>query len=176
MELAEHYLTTVIEMFRKQKTLAEKAIAQLLPEQYTTFIDSESNSIAIIMKHMAGNMRSRWTDFLTTDGEKPDRNRDEEFLESPLESIRQSWEEGWEIVFSTLAGLKPDDLLKIVTIRHQPHTVLQAIERQLDHYAYHVGQIVFLSKHLVSEHWQTLSVARGGSRAFNQKMGLDHKV
>jgi uncharacterized damage-inducible protein DinB len=173
MDLAEHYLTTVIEIFRKQKSLADKAMAQLSSEQYTTLIDSESNAVAMIVKHMVGNMRSRWTDFLTTDGEKPDRNRDDEFIDSPLDL--QSWEQGWAIVFATLESLKPDDLLKTVTIRNQPHSVVQAIQRQIDHYGYHVGQIVFLSKHLAFDHWQTLSVARGASRAFNQTMNSKHK-
>lgn len=124
------------------------------------------------MKHMAGNMRSRWTDFLTTDGEKPYRNRDQEFTESSREAVLESWEEGWKIVFTTLESLEPEDLLKTVTIRQQPHTALQAIERQIDHYAYHVGQIVFLAKHLKSEQWQSLSVPRGTSQVFNKKMGM----
>jgi uncharacterized damage-inducible protein DinB len=160
MELARHYLDIALETFQKQKALADKALAQLSPEEYFKFIDPESNSIAIIMKHMAGNMRSRWTDFLTTDGEKPDRNRDDEFVESSLETILQSWEASWELVFETIKSLQPGDLLKTVSIRQQPHTVLKAIERQIDHYGYHVGQIVFLAKHLKSKEWKTLSIAR----------------
>ncbi len=170
MDLGRHYLEIALETFQKQKMLAEKALTQLSPEEYLILIDPEANSIAIIMKHMAGNMRSRWTDFLTTDGEKPDRNRDEEFTESSLEDIMRSWEENWQLVFATLESLNPDDLLKTITIRQQPHTVLKAIERQIDHYGYHVGQIVFLAKHLKSQEWKTLSIARGASQGFNQSM------
>jgi hypothetical protein len=160
MTLVEHYLEAVLATFRKQKVLAEKAFAQLDPEHFHVTLDPESNSIAIIMKHMSGNMRSRWTDFLTTDGEKPDRNRDDEFIESSLENVLQDWEEGWVRLFTMLENLSPDDLLRTVTIRQQPHSVLQAIERQVDHYGYHVGQIVFLAKHLKSSHWQSLSIPR----------------
>jgi uncharacterized damage-inducible protein DinB len=170
--VAKYYLETVVTTFQKQKALAEKAFAQLEPEGFHVTLDVESNSIAVIIKHMAGNMRSRWRDFLTSDGEKPDRNRDSEFVsetESVDELIR-TWEAGWQEVFGALATLTPNDLLKTITIRGQEHTVLQAIERQIDHYAYHVGQIVFLAKHLKSEKWQTLSVARGQSQTFNEKM------
>jgi Protein of unknown function (DUF1572) len=160
MELAKHYLETALATFRKQKVLADKALAQLEPQHFHVALDSESNSVAIIMKHMSGNMHSRWTDFLTTDGEKPDRNRDAEFIESSLENVLQDWEEGWARLFTTLGNLSPDDLLRTVTIRQQPHSVLQAIERQVDHYGYHVGQIVFLAKHLKSSHWQSLSIPR----------------
>lgn len=169
--LAKYYLETVVATFKKQKALAEKALGQLRPEHFHVTLDVESNSIAIIMKHMAGNMRSRWQDFLTSDGEKPDRDRDQEFSSSEsVSELMERWEEGWRILFTALESLKPDDVLKTVMIRAQPHTVLQAIERQVDHYAYHVGQIVFLAKHLQSEKWQTLSVARGQSRAFNERM------
>ena len=170
MDLGRHYLEIALETFQKQKMLAEKALTQLSPEEYLILIDPEANSIAIIMNHMAGNMRSRWTDFLTTDGEKPDRNRDEEFTASSLEDIMRSWDENWQLVFATLESLQPDDLLKTITIRQQPHTVLKAIERQIDHYGYHVGQIVFLAKHLKSQEWKTLSIARGASQGFNQSM------
>ena len=170
--VAKHYLETVLITFQKQKALAEKAFAQLGPEHFHITLDAESNSIAVIIKHMAGNMRSRWRDFLTSDGEKSDRNRDGEFISGtePLEVLMQTWEAGWQEVFKALAMVTPDDLLKTVTIRAQPHTVLQAIERQVDHYAYHVGQLVFLAKHLKSETWQTLSVAKGKSQVFNEKM------
>lgn len=168
--VAKHYLETVLSTFQKQKALAEKAFAQLGSEHFHVTLAAESNSIAVIMKHMAGNMRSRWQDFLTSDGEKPDRDRDQEFSSSEnVGELMERWEEGWQILFTALESLKPDDVLKTVMIRAQPHTVLQAIERQVDHYAYHVGQIVFLAKHLQSEKWQTLSVARGQSRAFNEK-------
>jgi uncharacterized damage-inducible protein DinB len=169
MNLAEHYLETALDTFHKQKALADKALAQLSPEHYTIVLDQDSNSVAVIMKHMAGNMRSRWSDFLTTDGEKPNRNRDEEFVDSSLEAVLREWDEGWAILFNTLESLTAEDVPKIVTIRGQPHSVMQAIERQVDHYAYHVGQIVFLAKHL-SLHWQSLSIPKGKSRVFNQTM------
>jgi uncharacterized damage-inducible protein DinB len=170
--VARHYLETILSTFQKQKALAEKAFAQLEPEGFHVTLDVEANSIAVIIKHMAGNMRSRWRDFLTTDGEKSDRNRDSEFISGTenLDELMQLWEAGWQEVFKALATVTPHDLLRTITIRAQPHTVLQAIERQVDHYAYHVGQIVFLAKHLKSESWQTLSVARGQSQAFNEKM------
>jgi Protein of unknown function (DUF1572) len=170
--LAKHYLETILTTFQKQKALAEKAFAQLEPEHFHVVLDAESNSIAVIIKHMSGNMRSRWHDFLTTDGEKPDRNRDSEFA-SDTESVNelmQAWEMGWKEVFNALETVYPDYLLRTITIRGQVHTVLQAIERQVDHYAYHVGQIVFLAKHLQSEKWQTLSVAKGQSETFNKKV------
>jgi hypothetical protein len=169
--VAKHYLETVLTTFRKQKVLAEKAFAQLEPQHFHIALDVESNSLAVIIKHVAGNMRSRWQDFLTTDGEKPSRNRDQEFSSGEsVNELMERWEEGWQTLFTALESLSPNDVLKTVTIRAQPHTVMQAVERQVDHYAYHVGQIVFLAKHLKSENWQTLSVARGQSRAFNEKM------
>jgi hypothetical protein len=170
--VANHYLETVRTTFQKQKALAEKAFVQLEPQQFHVALDAESNSIAIIIKHMAGNMRSRWRDFLTSDGEKRDRNRDSEFIsgKETLDELMQTWETGWQEVFHSLATVRPQDLLKTITIRAQPHTVLGAIERQVDHYAYHVGQVIFLAKHLKSEQWQTLSVARGHSKMFNEKM------
>ena len=133
-------------------------------------LDPESNSIAILVKHIAGNMRSRFTDFLTTDGEKPDRKRDREFevnSETTRADVMHWWDEGWNIVFNTLDGLKPEDVTRTVTIRGETHTVLQALNRAMAHYAQHVGQIVFLSKHLRSSDWKTLSVPRGKSEAFN---------
>jgi hypothetical protein len=171
-QLGQHYLETITATFKKQKTLAEKAFAQLHPEHFHSSLDAESNSLAVIIKHMSGNMRSRWKDFLTTDGEKSDRDRDAEFVsgEETSQELMQLWEAGWHEVFDALKDLTPDDLLKTITIRVQPHTVLEAVERQVDHYAYHVGQIVFLAKHLQSDKWQTLSVARGKSQVFNQEM------
>ncbi len=172
MEFAEHYLKTVIEVFRSQKRLAERAMAQLSPDKLHLLIDDEANSISLIVKHLAGNMRSRWRDFLTTDGEKPDRNRDSEFeaeFASP-EAMMTSWEEGWSILLTTLTSLTAADLAKPVYIRGEAHSVIEAIERQVSHYAYHVGQIVFLAKHLKSQEWETLSVPKGGSSAYNQKM------
>jgi uncharacterized damage-inducible protein DinB len=171
-EVAQHYLETILATFKKQKTLAEKAFAQLHPDQFHTTLDAESNSLAVIIKHVSGNMRSRWKDFLTSDGEKADRDRDSEFTtgRETKEELLELWEAGWHEVFNALESLTANDLLTTITIRSQPHTVLQAIERQIDHYAYHVGQIVFLAKHLRSDEWQTLSVARGKSAVFNKEM------
>ena len=173
MELSKHYLEEVERQFRGHKRLGEGAIAQVRDEDLFATIDPESNSIAIIVKHLAGNMRSRFTDFLTTDGEKPDRHRDQEFEMDGLRSrsdVMQMWEAGWSIVFKAIADLHPEDLTHTVTIRQEPHTVLQALNRQLAHYAYHVGQIVFVAKHLRSSEWTTLSVPRGKSEEFNRKM------
>ena len=163
MAAEEAYLADVVDQFRKMKKLAEDAIAQVGDEHLTTTLDPESNSLAIIMKHMAGNLRSRFTDFLTTDGEKPDRNRDGEF-EIPGRPTRAAivadWESGWRVLFSTLDALTPADLLKDVYIRGQRHSVIQALDRQMTHHAYHVGQIVFLAKHFQSSAWKTLSMPR----------------
>ena len=174
-ELAEHYLETVRAALEAQKQRAEEALARLEPTQYHTTLDLEMNSAAVIVKHMAGNMRSRWRDFLTSDGEKADRYRDDEFVDTleTVEEIMQVWEAGWQTLFDALDTLTPDDLLETVTIRGRELTVLQAVERQLAHYANHVGQIVFLAKHLRSEDWQMLSVARGKSDEFNESMGYD---
>jgi hypothetical protein len=157
------YLREVSRLLRQYKQLADRAMSQAGPDAVFRLLDPESNSIATLMKHMGGNMRSRWTDFLTTDGEKPDRNRDAEFeLEAgaTLDRLRSDWEDGWRRLFSTLEALGPDDLLRTVTIHGEPLTVLQAIERATAHYAYHVGQIVFLAKHLRAGAWQTLSLPR----------------
>ena len=151
----------------KLKKLADRAEAQVGDEDFFALLDAEANSIALVMKHMAGNMRSRWRDFLTSDGEKPDRRRDTEFERHPEDSraaLRQRWEEGWRLTREAIAALAPDDLARTVTIRGEPHTVLQAIARQLTHYAYHVGQIVLLAKHRAGDRWQTLSIPRGRSR------------
>ena len=175
--LAEHYLNTVTAIFKKQKLLAERALAQLEPADFHTLIDPEANSIAVIIKHMAGNMRSRWRDFLTSDGEKPDRNRDAEFIDEALspEAIMQAWDDGWRYVFTTLETLTPADLERTVLIRNQPHSVIEAIERQVDHYAYHTGQIVFLARHLRGSQWQSLSIPKGQSQSFNQQHELNPK-
>lgn len=161
--LPEHYLEETIRQLRKLKDLADKAMAQTRDEDWFATLDEESNSIAVIVKHMAGNMRSRWTDFLTSDGEKPDRKRDLEFeieVRDSKESLLKRWEIGWRCLFDALTPLKPEDLDKTVLIRGEPHSVIQAITRQLSHYAYHVGQIVFLAKHFVGARWQSLSVPR----------------
>jgi hypothetical protein len=133
-------------------------------------LDPESNSIAILVKHLAGNMRSRFTDFLTADGEKPDRNRDQEFeitSATTRADVMRWWENGWTCVFAAVEGLKPEDIMRTVTIRGEPHTVMQALNRQIAHYAQHTGQIVFLAKHFRSGEWKTLSVPRGKSKEFN---------
>ena len=169
--LAEHYLENAVAEFRGLKRLADKAVAQVNDEEFFRAIDPESNSIAVIMKHMAGNMRSRWTDFLTTDGEKPDRHRDSEFVAEGegRRAIEEKWEAGWRSLFGALAPLRADDLMGNVLIRREPHTVVEAVNRQLTHYGEHVGQIIFLAKHLKSSAWKTLSIPRGQSAAFNQK-------
>jgi hypothetical protein len=169
------YLEDVLARFQELKKLADGAIAQIGEEELFRAWDEESNSIAITMKHIAGNMRSRWTDFLTTDGEKPDRNRDSEFELTDADDfgrMKEMWESGWKILVVAIHSLTPDDLPKTVLIRKEPHLVFQAINRQLLHYGYHVGQIVFMAKHLASSHWKSLSVPRGGSREFNRKRGL----
>lgn len=168
--LAQHYLNDTLRTFRDYKKLAEGAFAQISDEEFFKTIDDETNSIAVNIKHMAGNMISRWTDFLTTDGEKPERDRDIEFVMLPgttKDEMGAYWEQGWERVFDAIRPLRPEDLLRTVMIRGQEHTVLQAINRQLAHYAYHTGQIVFLAKHFKSNEWQSLSVPRNKSAEFN---------
>lgn len=169
---AAAYLDEVRRQFRGYKRMGEGAIAQVTDEELFRALDPESNSIALIIKHLAGNMRSRFTDFLTTDGEKPDRHRDQEFemtCSIPRAEVMRWWEEGWARVVSTLEALGPEDLLRTVTIRQEPHTVMQAVGRQLAHYAYHIGQIVFLAKHFRSQEWKSLSIPRGKSEEFNRK-------
>jgi hypothetical protein len=172
-EIATHYLEEVRRQFRGHKRLAEGAIAQLKDEELFVALDSESNSIAILVKHLAGNMRSRFTDFMTSDGEKPNRDRDQEFEMSSATTradVMNWWENGWARVFVAIEALKPEDVMRTVTIRGEPHSVLQAINRQVAHYAQHTGQIVFLAKHLRSSDWKTLSVPRGKSKEFNAKV------
>jgi len=172
-DIAAHYLDEARRQFRGHKRLGEGAIAQLTDDQLFVTLDPESNSVAIVVKHLVGNMRSRFTDFLTSDGEKPDRHRDQEFeltAKTTRSEIMQWWEQGWACVFAALDSLTPGDVIRTVYVRHEPHTVLQAVNRQLAHYAYHVGQIVFLAKHLRSTDWKTLSVPRGQSEEFNRKM------
>lgn len=170
MTIERHYLDDTLLQLRKLKTQADKAIAQIDDQQLFALLDPEANSIAIIMKHMAGNMRSRWTDFLTSDGEKPDRNRDSEFVTAGGETRQQilaAWEDGWQRVIDALSSLTPDDLQKTVRIRGEAHTVVEAINRQVSHYAAHVGQIVLLAKHYAGPRWQTLSIPRGKSSEFD---------
>lgn len=169
----EHYLEEAVRQFRKLKGLADSAVAQVADEDLFVMLDEESNSIAIIMKHLAGNMQSRWRDFLTSDGEKPDRNRDSEFVLEDGEtknSVLERWEDGWRCLFEALAPLTPKDLSRTVLIRGEPHSVMEAMNRQLTHYAYHVGQIVFLAKHFAAGKWQSLSIPRGKSQEFNAAM------
>jgi len=170
---AQHYLADALRTFRYYKKLAEGAFAQINDEDFFKTLDKESNSIAVNVKHMAGNMISRWTDFLTTDGEKPERDRDMEFEMLPgttKDDLLAYWEYGWERVFDAIGPLRPDDLMHTVRIRGEDHTVIQAINRQLAHYAYHVGQIVFLAKHFKSSEWQSLSVPRNKSAEFNARL------
>jgi len=171
-QFSTSHLEDSIALFRYYKKLGEGAMAQVTDEQLFDALDPEMNSIAIIVKHMAGNMRSRWTDFLTSDGEKPDRDRDCEFVEPAVsrEALLQCWEDGWERLFSALTPLTEADLAKRVTIRGEPHSVTQAINRQIAHYSYHVGQIVFLAKQLQSANWKPLSVPRNKSAEFNRKV------
>jgi uncharacterized damage-inducible protein DinB len=166
------YLDEAFRSLRGHKRLADSAIAQLNDEQFFATPGGESNSVAIIIKHMAGNMRSRFTDFLTTDGEKPDRNRDQEFIDAGASraELLRLWEQHWQLVFETLNSLSPEDLSRTVTIRAEPHTVMQAINRQVAHYAYHIGQIVYLAKHWKGADWKTLSVPKGQSEEFNAEM------
>ncbi|MCI0629667.1 MAG: DUF1572 domain-containing protein [Phycisphaerales bacterium] len=161
-----------IATFRSQKDLADRAIAQLSDDQLRTALDENTNSIAIITKHMAGNMLSRWTDFLTTDGEKPWRNRDSEFIDDSKSrrEIDEYWQRGWQCLFVTLDSLKPQDLTRTILIRGEPHTVIKAIDRQLSHYGYHVGQIVLIARVLAKDNWTTLTIPRGGSHQYNQRI------
>lgn len=158
------YLADVKVQFGKLKTLAERAIAQVPDAQLNTAIDQDANSVAVIMRHMAGNLRSRFTDFLTTDGEKPDRNRDGEFelAHADRAAIMDDWNRGWSVLFATLESLGPDDLLRDVYIRGERLTVLEALGRQMTHHAYHAGQIVLLAKHFAGADWTTLSIPRRG--------------
>lgn len=161
--VAQNYLDDSRKAMHAYKKLAEKALDQLNDEEYFVTLDEESNSVAVVMKHMAGNMFSRWTDFLTSDGEKPDRNRDYEFVivrETTKDDVRDYWQRGWQCVFDALDPLQVEDLEKRVYIRGEEHTVVQAINRQLMHYAYHVGQIVFLAKHFRVTGWNSLSIPR----------------
>ncbi len=161
-----------IALFRFYKKMGEAAMEQVSDEQLFATLDEEMNSIAIIVKHMAGNMRSRWTDFLTSDGEKPNRNRDSEFVAPPAtrEDLLRLWSEAWARVFEALEPLSDSDLEREVTIRGEPHSVMQAINRQIAHYAYHCGQIVFLAKHFKSSEWKSLSVPRNKSADFNRRV------
>ena len=172
LQFTTSYIEDSLTLFRYYKKLAERAMAHIADEQLVASLDCEMNSIATVVKHMAGNMRSRWTGFLTTDGEKPDRNRDSEFVDPPAtrEAVLALWEEGWQQLFSALEGLSDEDLQRTVTIRGEAHSVMQAINRQMAHYSYHCGQIVFLAKHFAAADWQSLSVPRHRSADFNNQV------
>ncbi len=172
LKFTTSHLEDSLSLFRYYKKLAERAMEQITDDQLFAVLDPEMNSIAVIVKHIAGNSRSRWTDFLTSDGEKPDRDRDSEFLVPPAtrQALMMEWEAGWNCLFSALEPLSDGDLGRAVTIRGEAHSVTQTMNRQLAHYAYHIGQIVFLAKHLQSAQWKSLSIPRGASSKFNQRV------
>lgn len=169
-EIISNYHADVIHSFANYKKLAERAIEQVSDEDFFALIDPEANSIALIVKHLAGNLRSRWGDFLTSDGEKPDRHRDTEFelIDDSRETLMTFWESGWQILFANIEPLTVEDFSKTVTIRGESHSICEAMNRQMTHYAYHVGQIVLLAKHFRSADWRTLSVPKNRSSEFNQ--------
>ena len=170
MVLGKEYLKVVEERFQTVKNLGDKTINQLAEDDIQWSFNEASNSIGVIVKHLSRNMMSRWSDFLTTDGEKPDRNRDQEFENdiSSKKDLLTTWEGGWAVLFNTLNGLTEEDLLKHILIRGEDHTVLEAIERQMAHYAYHIGQIVHIGKQLKGENWRSLSIPRGKSEEYLQ--------
>lgn len=172
LKFTTSYFEDALAVFRYYKKLGERAMEQVSDQHLFTALDDEANSIAIIVKHMTGNMRSRWTDFLTTDGEKPNRNRDSEFIDPPATraALMADWEDGWARMFAAIEPLTDADLTRTITIRGEAHSVMQAINRQLAHYPHHVGQIVLLAKHFACDHWQSLSVPRNRSAEFNQKV------
>jgi hypothetical protein len=177
--IAARYLDEAFRAFRGYKRMAEGAMSQLTDQEFFHLPDPESNSVALIVKHVAGNLRSRWEDFLTTDGEKPDRNRDQEFVLLPADTRAElmcRWERSWETVFNSIQSLKPEDLAGAVYIRGDAHTVLQAANRSMLHTAYHVGQILYLGKHLKGAAWKTLSIPKGKSAEFNALKPQDRKV
>lgn len=172
MDLGAEYLRDLVDQFQKLKALADKAAARVSDDEFFLAIDPASNSLAVIFQHVGGNLRSRWLNFLTTDGEKPDRNRDAEFDIRPQTTrgeVVQTWETGWRVLLSELRALTPDDLTRDVFIRGERHSVVQAANRSLQHTAYHVGQIVFLARHLHADDWQSLSIPKGQSTTFNQR-------
>jgi Protein of unknown function (DUF1572) len=171
-EFSTSYLQDSLSVFRYYKKLTERAMQQVSDEQLFAVLDGEMNCIAIIVKHLVGNMRSRWTDFLVSDGEKPDRKRDTEFEDPSANraALMKLWEQGWDYVFTALEPLSDADMERTVEIRGEPHSVMQAINRQIAHYAYHCGQIVFLAKHLQASQWKSLTVPRDKSEDFNQKV------
>lgn len=172
MSIGSEYLKAVIERFKSVKSLGDKTINQLSEEEIHWSYNSESNSVAILVKHVSGNMVSRWTDFLHSDGEKNDRNRDAEFIDDRLSKaeLKRLWDEGWRVLLDTLTALSEEDLLKHIYIRGERHVVLETIERQMAHYAYHVGQIVYIGKQLKGCHWESLSIPKGKSEEYLRQM------
>ena len=170
MDTAAEFLAAIINAFEANKRMADRAVAQVPDDKLHAALDANTNSIAVIMKHVAGNLTSRWTDFLTTDGEKPWRDRDDEFLDTfaSRAEVLEAWERGWACLLTTLRSLKPEDCGKTVMIRGEPHTVPLALERSLGHTCYHIGQIVQVARIHVGEKWNTLTIPRGGSELFNQ--------
>ncbi|MGG4266065.1 DUF1572 family protein [Peribacillus simplex] len=177
MNIGNEYLKIVIERFKSVKSLGDKTINQLSEGEIHWSYNNESNSVAVIVKHLSGNMVSRWTDFLTSDGEKEYRNRDEEFTDdiSSKSELTIVWEKGWKTLIDTLTGLSEQDLLKNIHIRGERHFVLEAIERQMAHYAYHVGQIVFIGKQIKDNNWESLSIQKGKSEEYFKKMLDKHQ-
>jgi hypothetical protein len=170
-------LASIVSTFQSQKRSAEKAIVQLPDDKLHVALDANTNSVAVIMRHMAGNLRSRFADFLTTDGEKADRNRDGEFVldpNTPRRQIMDDWESGWRVLFDTLASLSADDLTKTITIRYEPYGVIDALLRAIAHQGYHVGQITQLARFLAKDQWTTITIPRGESRSFNAAMREKH--
>lgn len=171
-ELASHYIDTVRRQLAQGKMMADRALAQVDDGAFFRALDEETNTLAVQVKHVAGNLRSRFLDFLTSDGEKDDRHRDREFETEgeSREGLMAAWEEGWGLLFGALDDLGPDDLGRTITIRQEPHTVIEALERNLGHTAYHMGQIVQLAKHWAGDGWQVLTIPRGGTEAYNESM------
>ena len=170
MDIATEFLSAAINAFQANKHLADRAVEQVSDDDLHVPFDENTNSIAVIMKHVAGNLLSRWTDFLTTDGEKPDRNRDGEFVDSFVSraELLEYWERGWNRLYETLNGLKPEDLDKTVLIRGEPHSVPLALQRSLGHSCYHIGQIVQMARVHAGDNWKTLTIARGESEQYNK--------
>jgi hypothetical protein len=171
-DLTSTVISSAVAAFRNNKSWADKAVAQLPDEKLHVALDPNTNNVAVIMTHVAGNLLSRWTDFLATDGEKPWRNRDDEFVDSfaSREKVVEYWEKGWNCLFTQLGNLKADDLSKTVTIRGEPHSVPLAIHRSLAHCGYHVGQIIMIARILSGNEWDTITIPRGGSAAYNEKV------
>jgi hypothetical protein len=177
LQFTTSYLEDSLAIFHQYKRLGERAMEQVTDEQLLATLDPESNSIAMIVKHLSGNMRSRWTDFLTTDGEKPTRDRDREFVDPPAtrKAIMDAWGEGWTRLFDALEALSEADLVRTVMIRGEAHSVMQAINRQVAHYSLHVGQIVMLAKHYAQDRWESLSVAKNQSAVFNRQVAAGER-